>query len=117
MTKKKTHRKAESAMNCPGEKKNIQINFEINNYGLVGAHSTKKLTGRCKTLTEESMKKLMNGHERKPTLVTTGNSHQSLKASKVKKASYMDSKPAPREFPRTNTELSVHAQRKKKSID
>ena len=117
LPRKKTHRKAESAMNCPGEKKNIQINFEINNYGLVGGHSTKKLTGRCKTLTEESMKKLMSGHERKATLVTTGSSQQSLKASKVKKPSHMDIRQHARDFPRTNTELSVKAQRKKRSID
>ena len=50
--RKKTHRKAESAITCPAEKKNIQINFEINNYGLLNGNSTKKLTTRCKTLTE-----------------------------------------------------------------
>lgn len=47
--RKKTHRKAESMSHCPTEKKNIQINFEINNYGLV--QNGKKLTGRCKTMT------------------------------------------------------------------
>lgn len=65
--KKKTHRKAESVSHMPSnrpsvgkDKKSIQINFEINNYELVQSMnpSNKKLTNRCKTMTEESIKRL-----------------------------------------------------------
>lgn len=68
--KKKTHRKAESVSHMPSsrpsvskDKKSIQINFEINNYELVQSlNPTKKLTSRCKTMTEESIKRLMTGN-------------------------------------------------------
>jgi hypothetical protein len=58
----------------------------------MGNQSAKKQTGRCKTLTEESIKKLMSTHSRKPTMITTGNSQQSLKTSKTKKSSRLGSK-------------------------
>ncbi len=53
------------------------------------------------------MKKFITSHERKAVLVAAGNSQQSLKASKIKKPSYI--RPQLHNFLRTNTELSVKA--------
>ena len=61
------------------------------------------------------MKRLIHGHERKATLITTGNSQQSLKTSKIKRPNHIY--PQLNHIPRIKTEISVKVQHKKKSID